>query len=161
MITTLEPSQHKHEHDIPQYNLRDTLQLFNESRKQWLIKLKHERTFPINPDCKLAQLHSAVMLGDVSQDSLAFLYKLEKAFIVRGSIEHLLKPPHSTNHYLLLASCLLKCYETNDDLNGLNSSIRLLDFVRSEYQKGNTYIDCELAADSITRELRALEKINS
>lgn len=136
-------STNKHESDIPQIETGDVLVSFLRKRQQSLIVPEVidqpiDNTLVDDPKAvisKLLLIERSLNSGNIDDLNLDYLFKLEKKFVLYGVIHthysEQMKPISDINNlpdiYCKLALLLLKLSNLNNDLNALNSAIRLVD----------------------------------
>jgi hypothetical protein len=166
----------KHESDIPTIELGDILPNFIARHRQMLddaVPLDTHVQLDTVKDansvhCRLKHIkHEMSHLG-LTTTSLKYLFSLEKKFVLHGKLychysEDFKLGSGSTTQpdiYIYLAYLLFNVCEVKDDLNALNSAIRLLDESGELIRQGYTLSDVELLEKSLSLEESLLKGLS-
>lgn len=132
-------SQNKHESDIPRLDIDSTVETFCANRDVLLSKLKEikqcDKQISVIPlDIKIKSLYEVILKKELARSEVEFVFTIEKRFILTGNI-YLKKNQETTakvtDSYVYLAAILLSFFTKNQDVNALNSAVRLNDKVSS------------------------------
>lgn len=173
MTSTIKHSLNKHESDIPKPTDGDFVSEFISRRTSWLNELTGEKQSDFFDQALDDELVTLLAIYDLTpqqwnEKQQKTIFTLEKRFVVRG---YVVKERRLTNlpesHFeqqcefwacIYLSSALLKLASDND-LNALNSSIRLIDHAYLLFLTIDKLSRTEVIKNTVALELLTVKQV--